>query len=274
MPTVDEAAQLVPRPGSPVWRFAGDARLVTTAGYALLLQVSHPTVGAGVTEHSDFKTDPWGRLFRTLDYTYSITFGGPELATEVGRRVFEMHKRIRGVRPDGQPYHALEPDAYAWVHATLAESIVTGNRRFGIPRPLDDVERFWAEWRELGRMVGVRIGELPESWARFRSYFERMVSERLESTEAVEDVLTALRRPAPPPLPLLNDATWPIARFPMGRLVSLVTVGLLPARLRHRFGVRWSRAREVELRALGAASRSATPLLPSWVRNAGPGYLR
>jgi uncharacterized protein (DUF2236 family) len=42
-------------------------RLFTAAGDALLLQVSHPTVGAGVSEYSDFKADPWGRLFRTLD---------------------------------------------------------------------------------------------------------------------------------------------------------------------------------------------------------------
>jgi uncharacterized protein (DUF2236 family) len=274
MPSVEEASRLVPRPGSPIWRFAGDARLLTTAGYALLLQVSHPTVGAGVTEHSDFKADPWGRLFRTLDYTYSLTYGGPELATEIGRRVFEMHKRIKGVKPDGERYHALEPEAYAWVHATLAESIVTGNRRFGIPMPLDEVERFWADWRELGRLVGVRTRELPEDWARFRSYFERMVSERLENTEAVQDVLTTLTRPARPPLPLLNDATWRVARLPMGRLLSLATVGLLPARLRERFGVRWTRAQAIELRALGAASRSATPLLPSSLRNTGPGYLR
>ena len=35
-----------------------------------------------------------------------------------------MHKRIKGVRPDGERYHALEPRPYAWVHATLAEAIV------------------------------------------------------------------------------------------------------------------------------------------------------
>ncbi len=272
--TPEEAAGLVPRPGSAVWHYAGDARLLSTAGYALLLQVSHPTVGAGVSEHSDFKDDPWGRLFRTLDYTYSLTYGGPRLAAEIGGRVFELHKRIRGVKPDGERYHALEPEAYAWVHATLAESIVTGNRRFGLRMRLGDRERFWSEWRELGRLVGVRTGELPETWSGFRTYFERMVSERLEDTEAVHDVLHTLSRPARPPHPLLGDAAWRVARLPMARMMSLATLGLLPARLRERFGVRWTRAQELELRALGAASRSATPLLPEWLRNTGPGYLR
>jgi uncharacterized protein (DUF2236 family) len=273
-PASDEVAELVPRPGSPVWRYAGDTRLLTGAGYALLLQVAHPTVGVGVSEHSDFKADPWGRLFRTLDYSYSMVYGGPELAGEIGRRVFELHKGIKGVKPDGERYHALEPEAYAWVHATLAESIVTGNRRFALPMPSGEIELFWSQWRELGRLVGVQVRELPEDWAGFRGYFERMVDERLENTEAVQDVLLTLTRPARPPVPLLTDVAWRVARLPMARLLSLATVGLLPPRLRERFGVRWSRAQEVELATLGAAARSATPLMPRPLRNTGPGYLR
>ena len=96
--SADEAAELAPRRDSAVWRYAGDARLLAGAGYALLLQVSHPTVGAGVSEHSNFKADPWGRLFRTLDYSYSMVDGGPELAREVGARVFGTAKR--GLRRD------------------------------------------------------------------------------------------------------------------------------------------------------------------------------
>ena len=57
-------------------------------------------------------------------------------------------------------------------------------------------------------------------------------------------------------------------------LLSLGTVGLLPGRLRERFGVRWSRAQELELCAVGALARSATPLIPRSLRDTGPGYLR
>ena len=41
-----------------------------------------------------------------------------------------------------------------------------------------------------------------------------------------------------------------------------------------RFGVRWTRANELELRAVASALRAMTPLMPSWLRNTGPGYLR
>lgn len=55
LPTREEAAGLVPPRGGVTWRIAGDARLFAASGYALLLQVSHPSVGAGVTQHSNFK---------------------------------------------------------------------------------------------------------------------------------------------------------------------------------------------------------------------------
>ena len=274
LPAPDEVPALVPARDSVVWRYAGDARLLTTAGYALLLQVAHPTVGAGVSEHSNFKADPWGRLFRTLDYSYSMVYGGPRLAGEIGARVFEMHKPIRGKKPNGEPYHALEPDSYAWVHATLADAIITGNRLFGRPLAASEEHEFWHDWRRLGRVVGVREGELPETWPEFRLYFDEMVDEKLELTEAVGDVLESLRDPARPPLPGLGDTAWRVARFPAARAMPLVTAGLLPAVLRERFGLDWSSGHERRFRALAAASRATTPLLPRSLRNVGPLYLR
>ena len=56
---------------------SGDPRYFFGAGYALLLQVAHPTVGSGVRDHSNFQEDPWGRLMRTTDYLYLLVYGGP-----------------------------------------------------------------------------------------------------------------------------------------------------------------------------------------------------
>lgn len=274
LPSKEEIPGLIPKPGSVVWRYAGDARLLVTAGYALLLQVGHPTVGAGVAEHSNFKQDPWGRLFRTLDYTYAMVYGGPEVAPEIGRRVREMHTHIKGVKPDGESYHALEPEAYTWVHATLADAIVRGHERFGSRMRPDELEEFWSDWRRNGRLVGVRERDLPETWAEFGPYFDRMVEERLEDNEAVQDVLVTLASPARPPLPLLGEKVWRLARVPASRPLELATVGLLPPVLRERFGAAWTDRQERRLRLLAAASRAATPLMPGRLRNTGPQYLR
>jgi uncharacterized protein (DUF2236 family) len=257
-----------------MWRYAGDIRLLATGAYAILLQVAHPTVGAGVSEHSSFRRDPWGRLFRTLDYTYAMTYGGPELAAATGRGIREMHKRIKGVKPDGERYHALEPEAYAWVHATLVHSIVRGHELLGRSMSRSDVERLYAEWRLSGELIGVRERDLPARWEEFGAYFERMAGERLERTPAVEEVLEALVDPSPPDVRFLPPAAWRVARIPAVRQIDLVTAGLLGPELRTRLGVPWSRGRERELRLLASASRAVTPLLPRTLRNVGPGYLR
>ncbi len=40
--------------------------LLFGGGRALLLEVAHPLVAAGVADHSNFREDPFGRLQRTL----------------------------------------------------------------------------------------------------------------------------------------------------------------------------------------------------------------
>jgi uncharacterized protein (DUF2236 family) len=274
LPRPEEAPALVPKRGSVVWRYSGDARLLSASGYALLLQVGHPTVGAGVSQHSNYKEDPWGRLFRTLDYSYAMVYGGPEMAADIGRRVREMHRDIKGVKPDGEPYHAWEPDAYAWVHATLADAITRGHESFGKRMSGSELEEFWVDWRRMGRLVGVREEDLPETWEEFGAYFDRMVEEHLEDNSAVQDVLESMAAPPPPPLPFLGGAAWRLARIAPARMTSLATVGMLPPVLRSRFGIKWTRGKERQLRAFAAVSRAATPLMPRALRNMGPAYLK
>jgi uncharacterized protein (DUF2236 family) len=274
LPTAEEWRQLAPHPGTVTCRRAGDARLLVCAGYALLLQVSHPTVGAGVSDHSQFRHDPWGRLLRTLDYSYTMVYGGPLAAGEMGRRIRSFHGQIHGRRADGRRYHALEPEPYAWVHATLAEAIVLGHERFGRPFTHRQREQFWAEWRTLGRLLGIREGDLPAGWPAFRDYFQTMVDGRLEHTAAVDEVLAALARPPAPALAVLRGPGWSALRPPLGHLLGLATIGLLPPQLRLRFGLSWSRSDALQLRALAAALQAMTPLMPAPLRNGGPAYLR
>jgi uncharacterized protein (DUF2236 family) len=274
MPPPGDWPSLVPDPSTITWRRAGDARVLAAAGYALLLQVSHPTVGAGVSEHSSFRRDPWGRLLRTLDYACTMVYGGPDAAGEMGQRIRTMHQRIRGVRPDGVTYSALEPDAYAWVHATLAQGIVLAHRHFGRRLGEAQCEQLWQQWLLLGRLLGIREGELPGDWPGFTRYVQEMLDDTLERTAAVGEVLEALARPAPPEHTRLYQPAWPFARVPLTHAIGLTTAGLLEPRLRTRLGVRWGRREEVEFRALCGALRAATPLMPASLRNTGPGYLR
>jgi uncharacterized protein (DUF2236 family) len=274
LPTDDEVLALVPGRDSITWRRASDARGFVGSGYALMLQVAHPTVGAGVLEHSNYKADPWGRLFRTLDFLNSLIYADPHAAAAVARNIRSMHTRIKGTKADGTKYHALEPAAYAWVHATLFEAILRSHKHFGNPFDRAQSEQFWVEWRRLGRLLGVREGDLPPTFGGFYDYFDAMVEDTLENNRAVQDVLETMGQPATPPWPSYAMPAWRLMRGPSAHSLELATVGLLPPVLRERLGLEWTRTNQVEFRTMGAASRALTPVLPRSLRVLGPSYLR
>lgn len=273
-PPADESRALVLGPDSLVRQRFGDIRIYAGAGYALLLQVAHPTVGAGVREHSNFRRDPYSRLLRTVDYLNLMVYGGSE-AVAVGRRLRQMHGPIRGVKPDGERYSALEPEAYAWVHATLFAAALASHERFIGPLSRNEADRLFGEFMSLGRLLGIREPELPGDLDEFHSYFDAMAAEQLEHTESVDDVLDTLRSPPGRPAePAPLRRLWPVVRLPASRVVDLSTRGLLPAPLRERFGVGWSNGDERALRVVAKVSRAAGPLLPTWLKQIGPGWLR
>ncbi|GAA5120886.1 oxygenase MpaB family protein [Haloechinothrix salitolerans] len=273
-PSPDEARRYVVGPDSLSWAQASDVRRLLLAPYALILQVAHPTVGAGVAEHSNFVNEPWQRLTRTLDYLDLLIYGGDD-AIQTASRVRDMHKRIKGVRTDGTKYHALEPRAYAWVHATLMLAIVQLHNRF--IRELDqaDIEASYQEWLGLGRLLGIREGDLPPDWAGFQSYCDTMMREELVDNETVRLVLRTIRKPgAPPGWPSWLGWLWRAVRLPAGYLLTLTGASALTPELRERFGVRWSRSKQRQADVLAALSRATTPIMPRRARVSGPTYLR
>ncbi len=268
-----EAEQLTVGPDSVTWQFGSDVRLYLAPLYPLLLQVAHPTVAAGVRDYSNFEQRPWERLWQTLDYLIVLQYGGPE-AVPAGRRLRELHKRFKGTRADGEPYYALERGAYTWVHATLLHTYVVAHRHFGRPMTPDQTERFYREYIGLGRLVGVRAEDLPADWAGFQTYFERMAAEQLDHNETLERVLRAVLDPAAPEVPFLPEPVWKALRIPARRAVYLGGVGLLTPELRARLRIAWTRRDAVEFRAMGAASRALTPMLPKKLKIFGPTQLR
>ena len=126
----------------------------------------------------------------------------------------------------------------------------------------------------MGRLVGVRYEDLPESWPELLAYFDEMVRARLEDTEAAQDVIAALADPASAAAlaagPDLAGVRWPSATA-----AELATLGMLPPLLRERLGIDWSATKEIRFRALARISRAyPRPLMPPPARRFGPTYLR
>jgi uncharacterized protein (DUF2236 family) len=272
--SAEQAAALTLGSESVAWRYSSDVRLFFGSLSALLMQVAHPTVGSGVRDHSNFQREPWARLFRTIDWVNLTIYGGQD-AVEVSARLREMHKHIKGSNPDGSRYHALEPGAYAWVHATLIYSIVNGQRMFGSGMRRDEVERMYGEWLGLGALLGLREGDLPSTWDGLLGYVDEVIANRLRHNPTIDVVLRASSRPArPESLPRWADPLWKVMRLPMAHVLMLTGTGTLPPALRERLGIRWTRWRQRELAMIAALSRALTPVLPESLRINGPAYLR
>lgn len=255
-------------PESLTWRIAGSRTALLGAGSALILQVAHPVVGAGVKDHSIFRQDPWGRLERTTDSLFTQIFGGDDALAEAAR-LREFHKAIKGVDGQGRRYHALNPEAYFWVHATLFMGTVQIEKYFGRRLTRAQEAEFYAEWRQLGLVLGIRDRDMPQTLDGFDEYVEVMLRDRLEDNETVRDVLYAvsLREVDPPPWWPLPESVWRTAGKPVGRSAfGLTTVGLMPPLLREKLGLKWTRRDEVTLRALGVVVRRVVPLIPAKAR--------
>ncbi|MDA8267995.1 MAG: oxygenase MpaB family protein [Actinomycetota bacterium] len=170
---------------SVTWRVHGDLPSMLVGGIAaLLLQTLHPLVMAGVAEHSAYRSDPDGRLRRTAAYIGVTTFGSTEAAERAISQVRAVHRRVRGVAPDGTPYDAGDPHVLTWVHACEVWCFLRAYRRFG-PAPIGAVaaDRYVAEMATLARRLGAT--GVPESCAGAEEYFHAVRPELSAGAQAL-----------------------------------------------------------------------------------------
>ena len=201
----------------PIRRVHGDAAMFVGGLRALLLQSLHPLAMAGVADHSDYRGDPWGRLQRTSTFLAVTTFGPADDAQRAVDRVRGIHQRVRGVAPDGRPYHAADPHLLEWVHIAEVDSFLLAHQRYGAA-PLDQRGRdeYVADAARIASALGV-----PDPPRTERQLGERIAAFRpeLRSTAAARDAARFLL--VTPPLPIL-------ARVPYA-LVAATSVSMLPA---------------------------------------------
>jgi len=141
---------------SPIWRVHGDVTTMMIGGVsALLLQMLHPAVLAGVWDHSGFRADMLGRLRRTVRFVSVTTYGDKAEAAAAIARVREIHGRIAGTLPDGTPYRVDDPDLLAWVHITEAWSFLAAWQRYGDSRlSRAEADLYCADFATIGHALG------------------------------------------------------------------------------------------------------------------------
>ena len=160
-------------PGSMSWEINADVASVSQAGLAaIVLEILHPSVIAGVQDLSNYREDPFQRARATLGYVLTTTFGNTEAATAMIERVKHIHSFVNGTRPDGVPYRALDPELIAWVHTCIPWMILRVFEETKRPLSRQEKDRYLSEQAVIGRMGGA--DRVPETAAELDDYVESM----------------------------------------------------------------------------------------------------
>jgi uncharacterized protein (DUF2236 family) len=204
-------------PQAVCWQVHGDFPSMLIGGIcALMLQMLHPRVLAGVWDHSNFREDMLGRLRRTGQFISGTTFGSTHDANWLIDKVRGIHSQISGTAPDGSVYAADDPALLTWVHVAEVSSFMAAHLRYLNPDlSLADQDRYYAETALVAERLGAR--EVPRSALQIARYLDDM-RPHLVCDERTHEVLRILRN-APAPSRMAK---------PMGNLMMQAGIELMP----------------------------------------------
>ncbi len=244
-------------PASVTWKLNREMVVIGGWGRAILLQLAHPAVAAGVQDHSSFNGCPisgFRRLRSTVRAMLALTFGDMDQMITAAAGINAIHDRVRSAGP--VKYSAHDPALQTWVHATLLESIPLTYEMLVGPLTLRERDRYCVEAAIMEPLLGIPAGRLPRNAADLDLYMRDMLD---SGALVVTDASRALART------ILYPPKW-FFFWPAFRVMQLITIGSLPSSIREAYGFAW---RDRDRRALVRWTkliRTTLGLLPSFAR--------
>jgi len=220
---------------SVTWRVHADPAAFIGGVSALLLQALHPQAMRLLAAHSDFRTDPWGRLQRTAEYIAVITYGTTAEAAEAAGRVRMVHRRLG----------ADDPHLLGWVHVTFVHCILDAARRGGLPLTRAERDQYVDEQRRAAALIGIDPEQAPRTVAEVGAYLRDirpLLHITPEARAAAAFVLV-------PPMP--GTIRWLTPAQPAWAGLATTAFLLLP---------RWARACYGGGRGVGAFALAGSPI--------------
>ncbi len=242
-------------PGSMMWKVNRESVLLLGGRAALLMQLAHPLVAAGVGDHSDFRSDALGRLRRTLDVMLSITFGDVRTADDMMRRVNAVHSRVRGTAPDGRAYSAHDSQLAKWVFTTLVYTSVDVYEAAVGKLSESESQQLYDESLVVARLFGIPDEIMPATR-------RDLIAWMYETIDSDEIEVTPLARE------LAADVLRPIRVVPsrVAEASAIVTRALLPDKIRQGYGLKKGMPDALVLALGRGAARAMLPFVPTKLR--------
>ena len=254
-----------PPPDGITWTIAGERIAVLAWPRAILLQMAHPLVAAGVAHHSSFRASPiapFVRLNATVGAMRQLMFGSDDAAAAAARRIMGVHDRVNGTLGEaagahagGTRYSAHDPALLLWVHATLLDSHVR------ILEPVlgsftpDERDRYCRETAPFAVMLGAAQDDVPRTWQQLQDFIAaQLASGRVAVGADARALAPAILRPA------FGRLVWPLQYCG-----ELVTIGSLPPAIRDGYAFTWNATRQRRLERVLATLRAIRAVTPDLV---------
>jgi uncharacterized protein (DUF2236 family) len=234
-----------------IWRVNREAVVALAGTCAILMQLAHPGVAAGVRDHSRFESDPAGRLRRTFDLSLAWVFGSRDKALEAARIVNRRHEAVKG-----PGYSAKDPELLLWVQATLAYASINGYRAFVANLTDEDANRYYDDTKEIGVLLGIAPPMYPSDLEALNRYIEGMIDSG--QVRVSDDALRMGRILLQPHFPGVPRMAFTPLRT--------ITAGLLPPPLREQYGLAWGRTDRLLFGGYRAALPRVLRVAPASVR--------
>ena len=252
-------------PESNTWRDFGSYRFHLMLPQAFVLQSAHPVIDAAVSKEKKYKLDPWGRAKGSTKLLWPVVYSRPDKAIEMGHRLRELHREIKGTDKDGTRYHALDPEAYSWVHITGFDATLRMYEYFGTRLSREQREAMFGEWKQMGALLGIHEKHIPQTQDEYWKHFDYIIEQRLEWGDVLDDLMDPGFYAAYPRPEELKKLPMPIFRLlmkAMGWFMHKITIATLPETFRRRFDVRFSKTDQRLFRLFAWSVRTFYPLVP------------
>ena len=261
----------VPKPLGPdscTWRDFGSYLFHLMLPQAFILQSAHPVIDAAVGKDKKYKHDPWGRARNSTALLWPVVYARPADAIAKGVQLRELHRQIKGVDKNGKRYHALDPEAYSWVHITGFDATVRMHQYFARPLNPEQRARAFAEWKQMGALLGISDRHIPQTEAEYWEYFNNIIEQRLEYGDVLKDLLDPHHYShwPKPPGSRMPTLLWKLALKPAGWFFHKLTVATLPENFRARFNLRFGAVDRGLFRLFALMVRMLYPLTPESTR--------
>ncbi|MDJ0316121.1 MULTISPECIES: oxygenase MpaB family protein [Arthrobacter] len=194
-------------PGSAVWAVHGSMTTTVAGIQALLIQALHPGALAGVHDHSNYRTDPLGRLAGTIRWIFTVSYGDTATAQKASAKVLRIHEHIHGTyttnNGDERPYTANNPELLRWVHLAFTQAFLGTHQAYGEPIP-DGADAYVGDWAVAGALM--RVLQPPVTVQELQSQLAGFTPE-LRYDHRVKEIVTFIKNP---PLPRSQQGGYKI----------------------------------------------------------------